>query len=91
MLVSNDMAVWAPPGLASRVSVRMRWPPLHSAFAMGRLEVAILLSHLRAVALGQQQGIAGPFAVLEEDVELPLLRATPSSWLQVRPFGASEA
>ena len=48
---------------------------------MRALEVAILLSHLRAVAAGHASG-APHFLVLEEDVELALLLSRPALQLQ---------
>jgi hypothetical protein len=43
----------------------------------GAAQVAILLSHLRAVSAGSSVG--GPFLVLEEDVDLGLLLAAPAT------------
>jgi len=61
---------------------RVRWlsPDVHPIFRLGPLEIAILISHLRAVSAGRQrlaQGSHGHFVVLEEDAELEPLQAAP--------------
>lgn len=68
--------------LSPSARVLVRVPPVHpDVFEMRALEVAILLSHLRAVAAGHASG-APHFLVLEEDVELALLLSRPALHLQ---------
>ena len=48
----------------------------HKVFAFRELEVAILVSHLRAIAAGRASG-ASAFVVFEEDAEWSLLHSSP--------------
>ena len=73
--------------------VLYHYPPVHSeTYNVGVREVAILLSHLRAVAAGREmlrregrretRRGGGHFLVIEEDAELGLLLSSRHDWLQ---------
>ena len=62
--------------------VLYHYPPVHDeVYAVGVREIAILVSHLRAVAAGYSLRCSH-FLVLEEDAELGLLLASRHDWLQ---------
>ena len=65
---------------ASSSLVHYHFPPVHPlVFNVGPLEIAILLSHLRALRAGLATG--GVFVVFEEDAEWTMLLATPHAGL----------
>jgi len=97
--VRNGTALVSPPGAHvgsghADMQVLYHYPPVHpETFSVGVREVAILVSHLRAIAVGRkflrsEQASAnrdkkakGHFLVLEEDAELGLLLSTRYDWI----------
>lgn len=78
---AGDPLAQGTPNEKQRIRVRYHYPPVHAAvYAVGVREIAILLSHLRAVAAGRSLHVPY-FFVLEEDAELGFLLGSSHDWL----------